>query len=60
MDHDLYLLTGFLVAAAAALAIHARLWDPSDSWLTPISGARLGGALNPLSSRTPKKWSLAS
>ena len=26
----------------------------------PISGARLGGALNPLSSRTLKQWSLAS
>ena len=28
--------------------------------LAPISGAPLGGALNPLSSRTPKQWSLAS
>ena len=26
----------------------------------PVSGARLGGALNPLSSHTPKQWSLAS
>ena len=26
----------------------------------PISGAHLGGALNPLSSCTPKQWSLAS
>ena len=26
----------------------------------PISGARLGGALNPLSSRTLKQWSLES
>ena len=26
----------------------------------PVSGARLGGALNPLSSRTRKQWSLAS
>ena len=25
-----------------------------------VSGARLGGALNPLSSHTPKQWSLAS
>ena len=27
VDSDLCLLTGFLVAAAAALASHARLWD---------------------------------
>ena len=26
----------------------------------PISGARLGGALNPLSSHTPRQWSLVS
>ena len=26
----------------------------------PVSGARLGGSLNPLSSCTPKQWSLAS
>ena len=28
LDSDLCLLTGFLVAAAAALASHARLWGP--------------------------------
>ena len=28
LDSDLYLHTGFLVAAAAALASHARLWGP--------------------------------
>ena len=28
VDSDLCLHTGFLVAAAAALASHARLWDP--------------------------------
>ena len=28
VDSDLCLLTGFLVAAAAALASHARLWGP--------------------------------
>ena len=28
VDSDLYLHTGFLVAAAAALASHARLWGP--------------------------------
>ena len=58
VDSDLFLHTGFLVAAAGVLAFHARLclWCP---W-TPVSGAHLGGALNPLSSRTPKQWSLAS
>ena len=61
VDSDLCLHTGFLVAAAAALAFHAHLW--CQRWwprLTPVSGARLGGSLNPLSSRTPKQWSLAS
>ena len=29
VDSDLCLYTGFLVAAAAALAFHARLWGPS-------------------------------
>ena len=29
MDSDLCLHTGFLVAAATALASHARLWGPS-------------------------------
>ena len=29
VDSDLCLHTGFLVAAAAALAFHARLWCPS-------------------------------
>ena len=29
MGSDLCLDTGFLVAAAAALAVHAHLWDPS-------------------------------
>ena len=61
VDSDLCLHTGFLVAAAAALAFHACLWGPC--WylrLAPVSGARLGGALNPLSSHTPKQWSLAS
>ena len=29
MDSDLCLHIGFLVAAAAALAFHARLWGPS-------------------------------
>ena len=29
VDSDLCLHTGFLVAAAAALAFHARLWDLS-------------------------------
>ena len=28
VDSDLCLLTGFLVAAAAALVSHARLWGP--------------------------------
>ena len=28
VDSDLYLLTVFLVAAAAALAFHAHLWGP--------------------------------
>ena len=32
----------------------------ADSRGSPLSGACLGGALNPLSSRTPKQWSLAS
>ena len=29
VDSDLRLHIGFLVAAAAALAVHARLWGPS-------------------------------
>ena len=29
VDSDLCSHTGFLVAAAAALAVHARLWGPS-------------------------------
>ena len=62
---DLCSYTGSLVAAAAALASHAHLWGPRGSpRLAPISGACLGGALNPLSSRTRKqrgkKKSLAS
>ena len=28
VDSDLFLHTGFLVAAAAAIASHARLWSP--------------------------------
>ena len=51
VESDLCSHTGFLVVAAAALAFHARLWGP----LVPVSGARLGGALNPLSSRTRKQ-----
>ena len=31
VDSDLCLHTGFLVAAAAALVFHARLWCPADS-----------------------------
>ena len=58
---DLCLHTGFLVVAAAALASHARLWGlRRQPRLAPVSGARLGGALNPLSSHTPIQWSLAS
>ena len=61
VDSDLCLHTGFLVAAAAALAFHTRLW--CLHWylqLAPISGACLGRALNPLSSHTLKQWPLAS
>ena len=50
VESDLCLHTGFLVVAAAALASHAR----------PVSGARLGSALNPLSLCTPKQWFLSS
>ena len=62
---DLCSHTGFLVAAAAALASRARLWGPRWSpRLVPVSGVRLGGALNSLSSCTrkqrDKKKSLAS
>ena len=65
VDSELGSHTGFLVAAAAALASHAGLWGPRcKPRLTPISGACLSGALNPLSSRTRKqrgkKKSLAS
>ena len=65
VESDLCLHTGFLVAAAAALASHARLWGLRCSpRLVPVSGARLGSALNRLSSRTRKqrgkKKSLAS
>ena len=61
VDSDLCLHTGFLVAATAALVSHAHLWCPRWwSQLAPISGARLGDALNPLSSCTLKQWSLAS
>ena len=65
MESDLCSHTGPLEAAAAALASHARLWGPRRSpWLAPFSGARLGGALNPLSLPTEKqrgkKKSLAS
>ena len=49
MDSDLLLHTGFLVAAAAALA-HL-------GGALPSVGTR---AWNPLSSRTLKQWSLAS
>ena len=52
VDSDLYLHTGLLVAAAATLVFHARLWDPALIVAAlHISGAHLGGALNPLSSR---------
>ena len=61
VESDLCLYANFLVAAAAVLAFHAHLWGPcSQPQLVPFSGGRLGGALNPLSSRTPKQWSLAS
>ena len=65
VESDLCSHTGFLVAAAAALASHARLWGPRWSpRLAPVSGVHLGCALNPLSSRTRKqrgkKKSLAS
>ena len=61
VESDLCSHTGFLVAAAAALAFHTRLWGPLwQPRLVSVSGARLGGALNPLSSRTLKQWSLAS
>ena len=65
VDSNLCLHTGFLVAAAAALVSHARLWSPHlEPWPTPISGAHLGSALNHLSSHTTKqrgkKKSLAS
>ena len=56
VDSDLCLHTGLLVAVAAALASHARLWGPScQPQLAPISGALLSIALNPLSSRTRKQ-----
>ena len=55
VDNDLCLHTGFLLAAAAALTSHARLWCLRwYPWLMPISGAHLGSALNPLSSQTLK------
>ena len=61
VDSDLCLHTGFLVAAAAALAFHMTICGVhTNSRLPPISGAPLGGVLNPLSSPTLKKWSLAS
>ena len=61
VDSDLWLHTGFLVAAAAALAFHAHLWGLRwYLWLAPVSGTHLGGALNPLSLCTRKRWSLAS
>ena len=65
MESDLCSHTGFLVAAAAALASHACLWGPRWSLrLAPISGVHFGGALNPLSLRAAKqrgkKKSLAS
>ena len=65
MESDLCSHTGFLVAAAAALASPARLWVFAlITALVPVSGVRLGGALNPLSLRTAKqrgkKKSLAS
>ena len=37
VDSDLCLHTGFLVAAAAALASHARLWVRADSRGSPPS-----------------------
>ena len=65
MESDLCLHTGILLAAAAALASHARLWGPCCYLrLAPISGAPLSSACNPLSSCTRKqrckKKSLAS
>ena len=69
VDSDLCLHTGFLVAVAAALVFHVRLWSPSwQPQLTRISGAHLGGVLtlagrqgrNPLSLHILKQWSLAS
>ena len=50
VESDLCMHTGFLVAAAAALASHSCLWGPR--WypqLMPFSGAPLRGTLNPLS-----------
>ena len=56
VESDLCSHTGFLVAAAAALASHARLWRPrSKPRFEPVSGAPLSGALNPLSLRTKKQ-----
>ena len=56
VDSDLCLLTGFLVAAAAAFTSHACLWGPCwQPWLSPVSGSPLSDALNPLSSRTRKQ-----
>ena len=65
VESDLRSHTSFLVATAAALESHARLWGLRCSLrLVPVSGARLGGALNPLSLRAVKqrgkKKSLAS
>ena len=65
VESDLCSHTGFLVAAAAALASPACLWSLCcQPRLAPISGVRLGGALNPLSLRAAKqrgkKKSLAS
>ncbi len=58
MDSDLCSHTGFLVAAATALASHARLWVPR---LAPVSGAPLSSALNTRSRKQRgKKKSLAS
>ena len=60
MDSDLCLHTVFLVAAATALAFHVS-GVRADSRSSHLSlEARLGGALDPLSLRTPKQWSLAS
>ena len=56
VESDLCSHTGFLVVAAAALACPARLWGPR--WwpqLAPVSGVRLGSALNPLSLRAAKQ-----